>query len=80
MNARVKARILRQCRAELETFGLDFAQFDEGRIEETRDGLTCDALWVHRTSGQVVRVASIWYRKETGEILQRGVSYGDLTL
>jgi hypothetical protein len=79
MNARVRTRLLKEARQMLGGYGLDFTQLDAGQVVESEDDVTAEIVFTHRTTGQKVRLSSVWY-DELGYILQSGTNCGDLTL
>lgn len=84
-NIRRKLRL--NAKAKLEGYGIPWHEYDAGRIENHHDPIDGEikgepesVVFTHKKSGRQIRITGIIADGETGEILQVGHNYGDLTL
>jgi hypothetical protein len=82
MNQRMQTRLLKDARAELESYAVDMSQYDAGKIELDDLGLIAEVTFSMIGNPKTrVRISCIWYNKKTGAIdNQYGDNYGVLTL
>jgi hypothetical protein len=63
----------------LDGFGIDWDQFGEPELS-LYEGITAQLEWTRRRSGQKIMLTRIYWDDDTGEIVQAGTQYGELTL
>lgn len=59
-------------------YGVDLSKA-EVEVEHSEDGYTSGVIWT-QPNGARIFLSAIWWNKDTGEILQCGTNYGQLTL
>jgi hypothetical protein len=80
ISKRAYLRMIREAKNEfLSGFDIDWSKYDEPTVT-FYDMLTAQIEWPNKASGQKIVLTHIWFERKTGEILQAGTQYGDLTL
>jgi hypothetical protein len=78
MDKAVKRRMVKCALRYMAGFGIDWTVYRNPKIELF--GLQAEITWKHKYSGKKLVLPDIWYDKKTGDILQAGSNYGNLTL
>lgn len=79
LSRRAMARLIRDAHKFMDGFGLDWSQFDVSSVT-FYDMQTAQVEWKHKVSGNEVHLTDIHFERKTGEIIQAGSNYGNLTL
>ena len=78
--AKVMETLLDSAADYMSGFGIDFEQFVGPEVIFDDDMVTCRIEWTHMETHNKVVLSNVWWHEGTGEIMQAGNNYGNLTL
>jgi hypothetical protein len=75
----IQKKLIHNALEIMDGYSIDFSQYQAPVIWGT-SVCTIEIIWTHKKSKQELVLSCIWFSEKTGEILQYGSNYGQLTL